>query len=41
VFREPASDGYRNASDFGPSDHLVPHIAPEAFALRLDGLELS
>ncbi len=41
VFREPAADGYRNASDFGPADQLTPLIAPEAFALRLDELELS
>jgi Uma2 family endonuclease len=41
VFREPAADGYRNASDFGPADRLVPLIAPEAFAVRLDELELS
>jgi Uma2 family endonuclease len=40
VFREPAADGYRNAQDFGPADRLVPIIAPEAFALRLDELEL-
>jgi Uma2 family endonuclease len=40
VFREPAADGYRNASDFGPSDRLVPLIAPEAFAVKLDELEL-
>ena len=41
VFREPAADGYRNARDFGPSDRLVPLIAAEAFALRLNELELS
>jgi Uma2 family endonuclease len=41
VFREPAADGYRNASDFGPADRITPLIAPEAFALRLDELELS
>jgi Uma2 family endonuclease len=41
VFREPATDGYRNASDFGPADRLTPLIAPEAFALRLGELELS
>jgi Uma2 family endonuclease len=41
VFREPSATGYRNAQDFSPSDRLVPLIAPEAFALRLDGLELS
>jgi Uma2 family endonuclease len=40
VFREPAADGYRNASDFGPTDQLVPLIAPRAFRLRLDELEL-
>ena len=41
VFREPAADGYRNARDFGPADRLAPLIAPEAFALRLEELELS
>ena len=41
VFREPAADGYRDARDFGPADRLTPLIAPEAFALRLDELELS
>jgi Uma2 family endonuclease len=40
VFREPAADGYRDARDFAPSDRLVPLIAPDAFALRLDELEL-
>ncbi len=39
MFREPAADGYRDARDFGPADHLTPLIAPEAFALRLDALE--
>jgi hypothetical protein len=38
VFREPAADGYRNASDFGPANRITPLIA---FALRLDELELS
>jgi hypothetical protein len=41
VFREPAADGYRNASDFGPADRITALIAPEAFALSLDELELS
>jgi Uma2 family endonuclease len=41
VFREPAVDGYRNARDFGPADRLAPVVAPEAFAVRLDVLELS
>jgi Uma2 family endonuclease len=40
VFREPAEDGYRDSRDFGPTDKLAPLIAPEAFALRLDELEL-
>ena len=41
VFREPAADGYRDARDFGPADRLMPMLAPEAFALRLDELELA
>ena len=41
VLREPAADGYRDARDFGRTDPLVPLFAPEAFALRLDELELS
>jgi Uma2 family endonuclease len=41
VFREPAADGYRNAQDFSPTDQLAPLIAPGAFAVRLDELELS
>jgi Uma2 family endonuclease len=41
VFREPAADGYRKAIDFSPADRLTPMIAPEAFALRLDELDLS
>jgi Uma2 family endonuclease len=41
VFREPEADSYRDAPDFGPTDQLAPLIAPQAFALRLDELELS
>jgi Uma2 family endonuclease len=41
VFREPATEGYRDARDFSASDRLVPLLAPEAFGLRLDELELS
>ena len=41
VFREPAADGYRNTQDLGPADRLMPMLAPEAFALRLDELELA
>jgi len=41
MFRDPAADGYRSARDFSPADGLTPQIAPEAFALRLDELELA
>jgi Uma2 family endonuclease len=40
VFREPAAAGYHDARDFGPADQLAPSIAPGAFRLRLDELEL-
>jgi Uma2 family endonuclease len=40
-FREPAADGYHDTRDFGPTDELIPLVAPEAFALRLDELELT
>jgi Uma2 family endonuclease len=40
VFRDPVADGYRETLDFGPGDLLAPRFAPEAFALRLDELEL-
>ncbi len=43
IFREPAVDGYRDVSDFGPTDQLSPLIAPAAFAAeaRRAGPELS
>jgi Uma2 family endonuclease len=41
VFREPGADGYRDMRDLAASDPLVPLFASEAFALRLDELELS
>jgi Uma2 family endonuclease len=41
VFQEPAPDGYRTARDFVPGDRLVPMLAPEAFAVKLDQLDLS
>ena len=41
VFRGPSAEDYRDARDFGASDRLVPLIAPDAFALRLEELELS
>ena len=40
VFREPATDGYLNVQDFGPTAKLSPLLAPQAFALRLDELKL-
>jgi Uma2 family endonuclease len=41
VFRTPSADGYRDTRDFLASDRLAPIFAPEAFALRLDELDLS
>jgi Uma2 family endonuclease len=41
VFRAPSDEGYREAKDFGATDPLAPLIAPEAFALWLDELELA
>jgi Uma2 family endonuclease len=40
VLREPAADGYRDARDFGAADRLAPLFAPEAFAFRLEELEI-
>ena len=40
VHRDPAPDGYHETLDVGPGDLLAPQFAPEAFALRLDELEL-
>ena len=41
VFRAPAPDGYRDVSEAGAADRLVPQFAPQAFALSLDELELN
>jgi Uma2 family endonuclease len=41
AFRAPSDEGYREAKDFGGSDRLTPLVAPHAFALRLDELELA
>ena len=41
VFRAPTSDGYRDVSDAGAADRLLPQFAPQAFALSLDELELN
>ncbi|HZZ63693.1 MAG TPA: Uma2 family endonuclease [Roseiarcus sp.] len=40
IFRDPAAEGYREARDFGASERIAPLFAPEAFALRLDELEI-
>lgn len=40
VFRDPVPDGYRELQDFAASDRTVPLFAPQAFALRLDDLEI-
>jgi Uma2 family endonuclease len=40
VHRDPAPDGYHETLDVGPGDLLAPRYVPEAFALRLDELEL-
>jgi Uma2 family endonuclease len=41
VFQAPSDEGYRQVADFGASQPLVPLVAPNAFALRLDELELA
>ncbi len=41
VFRDPSPEGYRQTQDASASDRLVPRVALEAFALRLDELELA
>jgi Uma2 family endonuclease len=41
VFREAAATGYCDTRDLGPQDRPVPLLAPQAFALRLDELDLS
>ena len=41
VFRAPAAPGYGEARDFAAAERLVPAFAPQAFALRLDELELT
>ena len=41
VFREPSADGYRDARDFGAAERIAPRFAADAFALRLEELDLS
>jgi Uma2 family endonuclease len=40
VFREPSAEGYRETLDCGASERIVPLLAPNAFTLRLDELEI-
>ena len=40
VFSDPAPEGYRETRDFHASERIVLLLAPEAFAVRLDELEL-
>jgi Uma2 family endonuclease len=40
AFREPSSEGYRETRDFGVAERIVPLFAQEAFALRLDELDI-
>ena len=40
IFRGPSQSGYGEIRDFTAADRLLPLFAPEAFALRLDELEI-
>ncbi len=40
VFRAPSGQGYGETRDFSAAERLVPLIAPDVFALRLDELEI-
>lgn len=40
VFRAPSEQGYDESREFSASERLVPLAVPEAFALRLDELEI-
>ena len=41
VFHDPAADGYRQTRVLDPNDVATPLVAPQAFALRLDDLDLA
>ena len=41
VFREPSVEDCREARDFGAAERIVPLLAPQAFVLRLDELEIA
>ena len=40
IFRDPASDGYREQRDVAAEETATPLLAPAAFALRLADLDL-
>lgn len=40
VFRGPGPDGYAETTDHTAAETVVPLVAPDAFALRLDTLEI-
>jgi Uma2 family endonuclease len=40
VFRAPSGEGFGEVKDFNAAERLLPLAAPDAFALRLDDLEL-
>ena len=40
VFCEPSADGYGKADNLLASERIVPLLAPEAFPLRLNELEM-
>ncbi|WP_158813039.1 Uma2 family endonuclease [Methylocapsa sp. S129] len=40
IFRAPSDKGYGETLDFSAADRLVPLVAPAAFALQLDELEI-
>ena len=41
IFRGPSAAGYSEARNVSAGDRIVPLFAPDAFALRLDELELA
>jgi Uma2 family endonuclease len=41
TFRAPSAQGYGESRDFGAADQLVPLVAPDVFALRLEELEVA
>lgn len=41
IFAAPSPNGFGEACDCGPAERLTPMFAPEAFALRLNELELA